>query len=93
MEAYMIPCLFKTVTGIPCPGCGGQRSLLYLFHGEFQAAFLMYPAIYPLLLLGLLLIGDQFYNFRNLTKWISVTALLTVAAILLHYGIELIQFY
>ncbi|WP_410477204.1 DUF2752 domain-containing protein [Maribacter sp. Hel_I_7] len=33
------------------PGCGLQRSLLFLIKGEFVSAFLMYPAIYPMLLL------------------------------------------
>jgi hypothetical protein len=46
----MIPCLFKTLFGVECLGCGFQRSLVLLFQGEFSAAFQMYPAVYSMLL-------------------------------------------
>ena len=33
------PCLFKTLTGLDCPGCGGTRMVWYLLHGDvWQAA-------------------------------------------------------
>jgi hypothetical protein len=41
-------CLFKEVTGIPCPSCGTTRSLLLLMNGDFRASLMMNP-------LGLLL--------------------------------------
>ena len=33
------PCVFHEVTGLDCPGCGGQRALHALLHGDFIAAF------------------------------------------------------
>jgi hypothetical protein len=36
-------CLFKTVTGIPCPSCGITRSLLLLFQGDMTAALWVNP--------------------------------------------------
>jgi Protein of unknown function (DUF2752) len=36
-------CLFKEVTGLPCPSCGTTRSLLLLLHGEVSAAFMTNP--------------------------------------------------
>jgi hypothetical protein len=36
-------CLFKNITGIPCPSCGITRSLLLLIAGDFQGALLMNP--------------------------------------------------
>jgi hypothetical protein len=33
------PCLFKTLTGLDCPGCGGTRMVWYLLNGDvYQAA-------------------------------------------------------
>lgn len=32
-------CLFKTLTGLSCPGCGSQRAIHSLLHGDFRAAF------------------------------------------------------
>ena len=36
-------CLFKEVTGLPCPSCGTTRSLLLLMHGDFRESFMMNP--------------------------------------------------
>ncbi len=36
-------CLFKHITGIPCPSCGTTSSILVLFQGELLAALSMNP--------------------------------------------------
>jgi hypothetical protein len=33
------PCLFKHLTGIPCPACGSTRAVLALFRGEDVLAY------------------------------------------------------
>ncbi|WP_028980589.1 DUF2752 domain-containing protein [Sporocytophaga myxococcoides] len=33
-------CIFKRITGIPCPGCGMGRATLELMKGDFAEAFL-----------------------------------------------------
>jgi hypothetical protein len=32
------PCMFHQITGLDCPGCGTQRALHQLLHGNFIAA-------------------------------------------------------
>src|SRR5688572_23975602 len=32
------PCLFKAVTGLDCPGCGGTRMVWFLLHGNLGQA-------------------------------------------------------
>ncbi|MFT3900695.1 MAG: DUF2752 domain-containing protein [Gordonia sp. (in: high G+C Gram-positive bacteria)] len=32
-------CIFRHVTGLPCPGCGLTRSFVMLAHGDVSAAF------------------------------------------------------
>ena len=32
-------CTFHALTGLECPGCGGQRAMYHLLHGEINAAF------------------------------------------------------
>jgi hypothetical protein len=32
------PCVFKTVTGLACPGCGGTRMVWFLLHGNLPEA-------------------------------------------------------
>ena len=36
-------CPFKNVTGLPCPGCGLTRSVVYAAHGQWQQAFTYHP--------------------------------------------------
>ncbi|MDR2955256.1 MAG: DUF2752 domain-containing protein [Prevotella sp.] len=38
-------CTFKDATGLECPGCGGQRSIYFLLHGDVLQA-LRYNAFF-----------------------------------------------
>lgn len=42
-------CLFKLMTGIPCPACGSTRSVLCLLNGQFTEAFFINPLGFILL--------------------------------------------
>lgn len=90
-ENFMLPCLNKQLLGIECMGCGLQRSLVLLIQGEFIAAFFMYPAIYPLLLL-LGTIGVKiFYKFKHAERLTTILAITTIAVIILNFIIKLIN--
>lgn len=65
----MLPCLSKTLFGIECLGCGFQRSFLLLIQGDFEGAFMMYPAIFStLFFLGILALNwiDSDRNYKKL---------------------------
>ncbi len=59
---FDVNCIFKTLTGIPCPGCGLTRGFRALFHGNIIGAekynILTIPIFVFLLTLGLLMIID-----------------------------------
>ena len=85
MEGYMLPCLNKKLFGIECPGCGAQRSISLLFHGEFIEAFHMYPATFTIIpLLGFLL-ADNFFNIKYANKIIITLMVSSVVLILGNY--------
>lgn len=42
---FALPCIFNTVTGLQCPGCGVSRMCLALLRFDFKAAFYANPAI------------------------------------------------
>ncbi|MEJ1223398.1 DUF2752 domain-containing protein [Sediminicola sp. 1XM1-17] len=85
LDDFMLPCLNKKFLGIDCPGCGLQRAMALLLHGEFKEAFLMYPAIYPLIpLLGFVLYNN-FYPVKHAGKVIITLTVITVSLIITNF--------
>ncbi len=78
----MLPCMSKQVFGMDCPGCGIQRAAALLFEGEFLAAFLMYPAIYPIIILFSFLFVDVFFKIKY-ANIISITLMITCVVFIL----------
>lgn len=89
MEEYMLPCLNKKYLGFECMGCGLQRSLVALFQGDFVKAFELYPAIYPLVLLGVMISLNYMVGVKYGSKIISVLAILSVTTIIVSYILKL----
>lgn len=48
-----MPCFFKEVTHLYCPGCGGTRSVFALLHLDIQRAFLCNPTVVYVLIIFL----------------------------------------
>ena len=90
LESYMLPCYTKRILGFDCPGCGLQRSILFLMKGEFKAAFLMYPAIYPLLLLFGFLALNKFNPIKYSNTITIVLMVTTIGFILINYILKII---
>lgn len=36
-------CIFKQLTGLPCPGCGSTRAFVHLLHGDIKQAMWYNP--------------------------------------------------
>ncbi len=67
-ESEFFPkCPFLLVTGLKCPGCGSQRALHYLFHGQVFSAFLVNPLL--VLSIPYLLTGVYFEYFGGNRKY------------------------
>lgn len=86
----MLPCFTKQFFGVDCPGCGLQRSLLFLINGEFVEAFKMYPAIYPMILLFSFLILSKTLKLKYSNIITNVLMVTTVAGILINYVLKFI---
>jgi len=85
----MLPCLNKKIFGFDCMGCGMQRSTLLVFKGEFIAAFKMYPAIFTLIPLAILIITKLFYRNEIINKVINYLAIISVIIIIFSFLIKL----
>ena len=50
-HSYPLPCVFYSLTGFYCPGCGAGRASYSLLHGRFLDAFCYNPVMTVLLCL------------------------------------------
>nr|WP_242093728.1 DUF2752 domain-containing protein [Aestuariivivens sediminicola] len=89
IDDYMLPCLNKKLLGFECLGCGMQRSASLVLKGEFTEAFYMYPAIYTLILLFVIIAINHFNNFKYASKVITVLVILNVIIIVGNFAIKL----
>ena len=52
MSGVGIPCLFRKVTKLYCPGCGITHMCMYLLQFKFKEAFISQPAVFCLMPVG-----------------------------------------
>jgi hypothetical protein len=91
LHATLPPCPFLTVTGHPCPFCGGTRSFAYMWQGDASRAAALYPlgpvlfwatlAAIPVLALSLVLDRDVRLRIPQVWKRALVAAACTSLAV------------
>ncbi|MFD2824735.1 DUF2752 domain-containing protein [Lacinutrix iliipiscaria] len=85
LEDYMLPCLNKKLFGIDCLGCGMQRSIALIIQGDFKAAFVMYPAIYTIILMLFVLALHLKFKFKNGHKYLLALFIINILIIITNY--------
>lgn len=87
-----VGCLFRHITGIPCPGCGMTRAHLAALRLDFRAAFWYHP----LWFLPLPLLAGQFLFpkglFRN-KKWNTALSIVLLILVVGVYGIRMFLYF
>ncbi|MDR1406304.1 MAG: DUF2752 domain-containing protein [Prevotellaceae bacterium] len=89
---YFPPCPVYKLTGFRCPGCGSQRAIHSLLHGDFGQAFSDNPLVPPALLLVALLVYLEHFGGKNrfprLHRFLSGSKFIgTLAAAIILFGI------
>ncbi|WP_165501722.1 DUF2752 domain-containing protein [Pedobacter frigiditerrae] len=75
----------KQTFGIDCPGCGLQRSIIALMHGDLISSFKLYPATIPFLfLIGFTLVHLK-ADFRSGAQIIKIAVGFVAIIILINY--------
>ncbi len=90
LEQHQLPCLFKQLTGLDCPGCGMQRSFILLLKGDVLSSFKMYPALLPVILLLVLLILHVIIKIKHGTAILKYSYFFCAGIIALGYIYKLI---
>jgi hypothetical protein len=57
-------CSFQEHAGIPCPGCGIQRSIIALLRGDLLESIILFPALLPMIGMFLFLGVHLLANFK-----------------------------
>lgn len=99
------PCMFKTMTGLYCPGCGGTRAVVSLLQGRLVRSLLLHPFVFYVAVVGGWFMISQTIQrlsggklpigmkYRELYLWIAlalVVANFLVKNILLLCGVDVI---
>ena len=85
-------CAFHSLTGLDCPGCGGQRAVHHLLHGEIAAAFRANALLLSLLIPMGIWLGLR-WTLQRLAGWsmpalfLNRTGLWLLIAALVVFGI------
>ena len=87
----MIPCSWKESFGVECLTCGAQRSFLDLVSGEMYNSMAAFPALIPLLILGLLLPVHLVFKLKYGARLILVFFVISVVLILGNYVVKLVN--
>lgn len=89
LSSRQIPCYFKSLTSIDCPGCGIQTSFLLLMKGDVLASIAIYPALIPILVSAGLLLIKYIKKTERLEKLIQYAVLISAILILANYGYKI----
>jgi hypothetical protein len=76
-------CIFKNITGLPCPGCGLSRSGLALLSGDIKASLYYHSLLVPIVIFILLAIFGYIKKIKTIYLW------LMVLVVFLYYGIRM----
>ena len=87
----MAPCFYQRVLGIPCPGCGMQRSLIELLKGNLLESLRLYPALIPMAAMLIFLVIHLIFRFKKGGDILKYLFLGNIAIVVFHYIYVLIM--
>ncbi|PTQ99511.1 uncharacterized protein DUF2752 [Mucilaginibacter yixingensis] len=93
LQNHLLPCPLKYLTGIDCPGCGFQRSVIALLKGNLKESLHLYPAAIPFILTALFVAVDAYRGIDNSGLIKKTAYLITGNIMLISYVIKLYHLY
>jgi len=90
LEDHSVPCLYKSLFGVECPGCGTQRSFIELLKGNVNESFKTWPALLPVMFMLAYLILFLIFRFKNGLTILKITFIINATIITINYIYRLI---
>ncbi len=89
-SVFKIPCLFRFITGLPCPSCGMTRSFLSLLSFDFAASFAYHPLLIPALITIFIALHINVNEFKLNKRFCNVYFILFAIIFFIVYLVRLI---
>jgi len=90
LEKRQLPCFYKSILGIECPGCGMQRAFIALLQGDLIGSIHLYPALIPTIAMLILLVVHVFFHLKNGAKMLMWFFIINSGLIVISYIYKLI---
>jgi len=85
LEQHQVPCMYKSLTGHECPGCGMQRSFIELLRGHLWESISTYPGLLPLLITVIFTFLQIKFKWKWGHKAIIYMVFLTISIIIFSF--------
>ncbi len=92
LQHHLLPCPFKYLTGIDCPGCGYQRSVIELLQGNIKQSFILYPPTMPLLLVLIYYVSTKVFKIQQKSIRLKPLLIIVACIIMLSYTIKILGY-
>ena len=86
----MLDCYWKSTFGIECFGCGFQRSVELMLHGEIIDSISLFPALIPFVITIVYTLLHLNFKFKNGARHIVIFFIVTVLIMLISYFYKLL---
>jgi hypothetical protein len=85
LNDHLLTCPFKSMTGIDCPGCGMQRSVIKLLEGDVAQSIAYHPAGTTTLIMIVFLILHTKFDFKHGARALTILFILNIVLITGNY--------
>jgi len=75
-------CLFRRLTGLPCPSCGMTRAYISFLKGDIHGAFLMHPLFLLVPAIGVLVLVARFKKKHFTKTYIAIGIIFIVTYVI-----------
>ena len=90
LQNHLLACPFKSLTGIDCPGCGFQRSVLALMKGHFKDSLHLYPATIPLFITAGYVLPDRKFHYDKRDRVKKILYYITGGIVIVAYVVKMV---
>lgn len=93
LKIFNVQCLFKSILGVPCPGCGLTRAVEAFLHGNLREAFYWHPLFFIAPIVLFLVISDLEVIRKINKKYMNIIIFILIGVFLGVYAIRMVTLF